>query len=312
MELQQLRYILAIRHYGNLSRAAEQLFVSQPTLSLQLKKLEEDLGLILIDRTTRSLKMTEAGEEFCAYATQVVDAYDALEARMLALKATQCDDRHISIAYSNRQRYIALHDAISVFFHLNPSISVSILNIPERDMPYMLDKGELDVAFMRESIYRYIQTPLNYGHDIVVTEPIVIVLRPDHPLAGEKCLTASHFSQLHFISASSRNDAFQGNQRLIKGFQYTRSLERAEIDDHDTMAAFVKKSNYAAFASLSIARYYGLAGIPFVPPTHDNTLMLYLQKKAERPIIKEFRDFILDYYSDWENEGKNKKGSNDL
>lgn len=303
MELQQLRYILAIRHYGSLSRAAEQLFVSQPTLSLQLKKLEEDLGLILIDRTTRSLKMTEAGEEFCAYAAKVVDAYDALEAHMSALKATQ-SDRHISIAYSNRQRYIALHDAISEFFHLNESVSMSIRNVSELDMADMLDKGELDVAFMRGSIYRNIQTPLNYVHDVVVSEPIVIMIRPDHPLSKEKYLTPSHLSQLHFISASPHNDAFQGTQRLTKGFQYTRSLERAEIDDHDTMAAFVKKSNYAAFASESIARYYGLAGVPFATPKHDNMLMVCLQKKADLPVIKEFRDYILNYYSDWNNKSR--------
>ena len=73
MDLKQLRYFCAIAEEGNISRAAERLHISQPPLSLQLKLLEEELGVKLVERNTRHLRLTQIGHTFYHRATQILD-----------------------------------------------------------------------------------------------------------------------------------------------------------------------------------------------------------------------------------------------
>ena len=76
MEMHQLRYVVAVARTGNFSRAAEQCHVSQPSLSQQVKKLEDELGERLFDRLQRSVKLTPAGERFLPHARRILDEVD--------------------------------------------------------------------------------------------------------------------------------------------------------------------------------------------------------------------------------------------
>src|ERR1700722_12579214 len=76
MEMHQLRYVVAVARAGNFSRAAEQCHVSQPSLSQQIKKLEEELGERLFDRMKREAKMTPHGEAFLPRALKILEEVD--------------------------------------------------------------------------------------------------------------------------------------------------------------------------------------------------------------------------------------------
>jgi LysR family transcriptional regulator, hydrogen peroxide-inducible genes activator len=77
MEMQQLRYFVAVARTGNFSRAAEQCHVSQPSLSQQILKLEDDLGERLFDRMKRMAKLTSHGEAFLRHAVRILEEVDA-------------------------------------------------------------------------------------------------------------------------------------------------------------------------------------------------------------------------------------------
>src|SRR5882672_6789413 len=77
MEMQQLRYVLAVARTGNFSRAAEQCHVAQPSLSQQIQKLEEELGEQLFDRMKRQAKLTPHGEAFLRHAVRILEEVDA-------------------------------------------------------------------------------------------------------------------------------------------------------------------------------------------------------------------------------------------
>src|SRR5687768_818705 len=79
MELHQLRYVVAVARSGNFSRAAEHCHVSQPSLSQQIQKLEEELGERLFDRLRRHARLTQAGERFLPRAQRILDEVDAAE-----------------------------------------------------------------------------------------------------------------------------------------------------------------------------------------------------------------------------------------
>ena len=77
MEMQQLRYVVAVARSGNFSRAAEQCHVSQPSLSRQIQKLEDELGERLFDRMKREAKLTPHGEAFLRHAVHIIEEADA-------------------------------------------------------------------------------------------------------------------------------------------------------------------------------------------------------------------------------------------
>jgi LysR family transcriptional regulator, benzoate and cis,cis-muconate-responsive activator of ben and cat genes len=76
VEIRHLRYFIAVAQEANFSRAAEKLHISQPPLSQQIQKLEEDLGVVLIERGTRPVRLTEAGKFFYQQAQGLVDQFD--------------------------------------------------------------------------------------------------------------------------------------------------------------------------------------------------------------------------------------------
>lgn len=79
MTLQQLKYIISIANEGSLSKASEKEFISQPSMSAMLKELENEIGITLFTRSNRGLTITSQGDEFLAYARQVVEQYSLIE-----------------------------------------------------------------------------------------------------------------------------------------------------------------------------------------------------------------------------------------
>src|SRR6185437_12477212 len=82
MELRQLQYALQIAAERNFSRAADKLHIAQPSLSQQLSKLEQELGLLLFRRTTNSVELTQAGQVFVDKAQEILDAVEQLKQEM--------------------------------------------------------------------------------------------------------------------------------------------------------------------------------------------------------------------------------------
>ena len=82
MDLQQMEYVLAVAKYRNFTLAAESCFISQSSLSLQISKLEKELGVRLFDRTTRSIRITQAGQAFVQQAAEILQGSDRLRQTM--------------------------------------------------------------------------------------------------------------------------------------------------------------------------------------------------------------------------------------
>ena len=78
MTLQELKYIIAVAENRHFGKAAERCFVSQPTLSGQIKKLEEELGVVIFERTNRSVEITPVGEAILAHARQILEQADSI------------------------------------------------------------------------------------------------------------------------------------------------------------------------------------------------------------------------------------------
>ena len=81
MTLTQLKYAITVSEAGSMNQAAKELFISQPSLSLAIRDLEEEIGVELFRRSSRGILLTPDGEEFIGYAKQVVEQYQLIESK---------------------------------------------------------------------------------------------------------------------------------------------------------------------------------------------------------------------------------------
>ena len=161
MEIRTLRYFLAAAREENMTRAAEQLHVTQPTLSKQLKGLEDELGKKLFIRHSFSIALTEEGILLRNRAEDLISMADKIEKEFLSLDDITGGDIYFGLAESYQIRYLARE--IREFKKLYPDLHYHITSGDTEQVTEKLDKGLLDFAVICETPderkYNYILFP---------------------------------------------------------------------------------------------------------------------------------------------------------
>ena len=193
MEIRTLRYFLETAREGNMTRAAERLFVSQPTMSKQLKELESELGTKLFIRSNYSIKLTEAGMLLKKRAEDILSLVDKTEAEFKSLDELNSGDIYIGAPESESMMLFA--DAVSSFQKDHPGMRCNIYSGNMEDVCDRLDKGLLDFAIVMSSVdiskYNYIEMPTR--------DSWVLLMRKDDPLAADDSLTVADLKGLPLI-----------------------------------------------------------------------------------------------------------------
>lgn len=145
-ELRRLRYAVAVADELNFTRAAERLGVSQQVLSEQIRRLEDELGLQVFDRTTRQVRVTPHGRQILDEARAVVGAADALRDRARRLASAQAGV--VRLGYS-RSTAFDTAPLVSAVTEARPELRVEVREVPSRQLPQAVRDGDVDVALSR-------------------------------------------------------------------------------------------------------------------------------------------------------------------
>ncbi|HEV8153246.1 MAG TPA: LysR family transcriptional regulator [Solirubrobacteraceae bacterium] len=145
-ELRRLRYAVAVADELNFTRAAERLGVSQQVLSEQIRRLEDELGLQVFDRTTRQVRVTSHGRQILDEARAVVGAADALRDRARRLASAQAGV--VRLGYS-RSTAFDTAPLVSAVTEARPELRVEVREVPSRQLPQAARDGDVDVALSR-------------------------------------------------------------------------------------------------------------------------------------------------------------------
>ena len=145
-ELRRLRYAVAVADELNFTRAAERLGVSQQVLSEQIRRLEDELGLQVFDRTTRQVRVTSHGRQILDEARAVVGAADALRDRARRLASAQAGV--VGLGYS-RSTAFDTAPLVSAVTESRPELRVEVREVPSRQLPQAVRDGDVDVALSR-------------------------------------------------------------------------------------------------------------------------------------------------------------------
>lgn len=194
MTLQQIKYALTIAEAGSLNKAAELLYISQPSLSSAVKELESDTGIAIFMRTSRGVTPTAEGEEFLSYARQVYQQYELLTDKYSG-KGTRkrrfgVSAQHYSFAVDAFVKTVKQYDTLNFEFALRETKTMDVIT------DVGSSKSEIGIIFKSSYNEKVIDKMLKIN-DLDFTSLIkcraYVYVWKSHPLAKEKCIS---FEQL--------------------------------------------------------------------------------------------------------------------
>ena len=193
MELRVLRYFLTVAQEENITRAAEALHMTQPTLSRQLSQLEEELGARLFERGARRITLTDAGLLLRRRAQELLALAGKTERELAAQGAPLAGE--ISLGCGVLESVRVLARLMGGFSALNPGVSFELFTGTADEIRERMDRGLTDVGLLLEPVsmdsYEFIR--------LGVRESWMAVMRPDDPLAAQESVTAADLARRELI-----------------------------------------------------------------------------------------------------------------
>lgn len=179
MELRQLRYFLVVAEELHFGRAADRLHLTQPPLTVAIRRLERELGVQLFDRTTRRVSLTHAGEAFKRRVQEAVTELDEAVGDVASVAAGLSG--RLRVGFVSSASYTAIPEAIRAFRRERPRVELVLSPLTSGEQIEQLLDGDLDVGLIRDPG----EVP-GLAMELVSTEDLVAVLPEAHPLGSRK------------------------------------------------------------------------------------------------------------------------------
>lgn len=191
LTLRQIEVFIAVVKHLNYTRAAEELHLSQPAVSMQIRQLEENIGLPLFEQLGKQMFLTDAGREMHTYGRRVKDLMDEADKVFQAIKGLGRGELSISVATTASHFATRL---LAAFSRQHEGITIS-LDITNREtLRRQLDNNERDLVIMGQP-----PEGLEVEATAFMDNPLVMIAPANHPLAGRKKIPLAHFSQENFV-----------------------------------------------------------------------------------------------------------------
>lgn len=270
MIIRQLVYLDALARERHFRRAAEACHVSQPTLSTAIAQLEEELGVLIVERGRRFQGFTKEGEAILAHARRILAEADLMKESIAELRE----------GVSGRIRLGAIPTALPMVAHITspfseryPQVSLTVLSLTSDEIQTRIDNFELDVGLTyldNEPLDRVISKP-------IYQESYVLLTREDGPLGARDSLSWSEAAELKLCLLTSDMQ----NRRIIDGiFRSVGASPRPAIETNSifNLCSHAGIQGVASIVSLQLLEFFGVPlgtkALPLVAPDAQRTIGL--------------------------------------
>src|SRR6266850_682829 len=286
MELRHLRYFVGVAEEENVSRAALKLHVSQPALSRQVRDLEEELGFALLERSAKSVRLTEAGRMFLGEARAVLQrAEDAVKAARV-IASGGAGELHVGYAPSLTARI--LPPTLRAFHAELPDVRVKLHDLSTEEMLAGLREGKLQIAFvvrLTSALLRGLQ------FEELARDPMCLAVTPKHPLAARRSVTLTEIATEPLITYNRKDypDAYENLENMFAVIKSKPHIAE-EHDSVSSLIAAVEAGNGVAIAPESLSCTAGprLKLIPFSPALEPLVIGAAWSKAGLNPAAERF------------------------
>lgn len=289
MNTKQVDYCIELAHTLNFSRAADNLFVSQPTFSYQIKLLEEEVGFAIFERSGRGASLTPAGEQFVSYLRTMREEMKRAIEQGQNFSSKYKDD--ISISMMVRQAVYFLPEAMKLFADSNPQVQIT----PKFQYTDGLEeflKNETDIIFSLEEHVKQVPGISVYK---LFTSNIYLITDKKDPLANQNLITESDlYGRTLMVGGGSPAALRSVQQRLIS----SKKIDYFNSPDHDTTL-----TNVAAGRGICLAPGFlndhsnQFAWIPF-DCKENFSCVLCTHKTDNRKSLHDFIEILRKLYEE--------------
>ncbi len=194
MELRQLEYFIAVAEEANFTRAAERVHVAQPGVSAQIRRLEREFGYDLLDRSGRTVRLTDVGAAVLPYARAALSA--VADARLVVDELAGLTRGRVAVGMVTACSTPALFDLLAAFHRSYPAVEIGLREANSDDLVEAVRDGRLDLALAGVAAERSPELDTL----VLLDEPLVAAVRHDDPLAAKSTITLKALAKRSLIS----------------------------------------------------------------------------------------------------------------
>jgi len=298
MELRQLQYLRHIARVSGFRRAADELDMSQATLSEQIKLLEQELGVRLFERGGRSLALTAAGKTLLARAEHVLEEVKAAREEMLEF--AHLDRGQLIVGTMTGNGPFWLPSFLAAFMRQHPHLELTLVERVSGVLLRMLEVGEVHVACILVPTERP-EVPQDIFTREVYCRELVVVVSPSHPFAQRTSITLEEIAQERLILTTPEEAPRRVVDRAFRahGLQPQVSFE---ADDPMTLIGLAAEGIAVGITGDHIARRNADRVVAVPIPGIDLRYSMALAWSARGPHTRAmtmFLEFASEWLTDW-------------
>ncbi|MGK7948225.1 MAG: LysR family transcriptional regulator [Xenococcaceae cyanobacterium] len=287
MELRHLKYFIAVAEELHFGRAAEKVQITQPVISDQIRRLEQELGVKLFFRTKRTVELTEPGKIFFKEAKQILERVEK------AISAVQKADRgelgSLIIGYTGPALYTLLPKIIRTFRDRYPQVELILKEICTNEQVKALNSEDIEVGFLHPPVDG------NFEFISIMKEKMVLALPEDHPLTTFSQIPIKKLSDQSFILFPQKEGPFL-YRRLLSICQQAGFNPKIvqEVTPQPTMIGLVAAGIGVSFVSESLQNLNrpGVVYRELDVPTPELELVAAWKKERVSSVLQKFLQII--------------------
>lgn len=282
MELRQIRYFLKVAEYLNFSEASKALFITQSTLSQQIRQLELEFDTVLFERNSHEVSLTEAGKQLQQYAQRVVNDADACVQQMADLKNLLTGELNIGVTFTFSP---LLTETVLEFMRLYPHVRLNVFYKAMNELMDMLMRREIDfvLAFKPTENLSKIESHVLFNNHLAA------VVSDTHPLAKQKSLSLADLQDFDMALPARGLQARNVLDEAMANMDVDLKV-RVELNDVSILLKLIRQSKMVTvLAESTIHDEDGLVAVPIDLPGTDMEGCIHLLKQAY--VKKSAREF---------------------
>ncbi|MBQ9262597.1 MAG: LysR family transcriptional regulator [Clostridia bacterium] len=290
MDILYLHEFIVLADIGNYLKAADELFTTQPTLSRHIQALEKDCGVLLFQRTTRKLELTEYGKLLYPYAKEIYAKYTDFEQALDNHKQKSSDQVRIGTLPMMSPYHIT--DILTGFQARYPNVDLSIM---QEDDINLLRQNLCDLIFFRKTDQEY--PDIDFVH--ITSDTLAAIVPIEHPLvqAGRTSVRLSELKDEHFLMLGKHTLLYKMcmNLCIAEGFEPNVVFNGKHADDIITLVKSRMGISLLTKKPIQSLGHNNIVMLDLEPLVETPICIAYLKGKPLSPTVRKFIEYAKDY-----------------
>ena len=275
MELRQLKYFVKAAELLNFSEAAKALYVTQSTLSQQIRQLEQEMGVQLFQRNSHMVMLTESGQELLPLAQHTLHSADSCQERMNDLQQLLVGTLNIGVTFTFSPM---LTETLLAFMKRYPKVRLNIYYKPMEELMEMLEKHEVDfvLAFKPTLRYQGVESHSLFNNHLAA------IVHEHHPIAQKEKITLAEIERYDIALPAKGLQARNAFEQVVANYSpYFRI--KVELNEVHILLKLIKQSELVTIlAEATIHNERGVKAIPIDVPENEMEGCVHILKDAYR------------------------------